>query len=146
MTTACMATARTLQAQFAWQREPILFLAAIEGWMRAGKPSSERVRVACVGMLGAIERDAHRVSYSLSGVTQAEAQAWLNRLHREVEALGVLGPAAVTWAAVDAWNDAGRAPWTRFAEAARRLAQALEPEDCGSICARAAVGIRGVMR
>lgn len=127
-------------------RESVLYLAALSAWMQTARPSTERVRVACVGLRTAIDRDERRVAYSLSGVDREAAQRWMDRLHYEVDALGVLGPSAVCWAAVDAWNDAAGAPWTRFAEAARRLAEALEPVGAEHLCKRAAVGIREVVR
>ena len=70
----------------------------------------------------------------------------MDRLEHEVSALGATGPAAVAWAAVACWGDCGRAPWTRFAEAARRLAEALEPDGAGIECARAAMALLEAMR
>lgn len=127
-------------------REAIFYLAALDAWMRSARPSTERVRVACIGLRAAIDRDERRVAYSLSGVDREAAQRWMDRLRYEVDALGVLGPSAVCWAAVDTWNDCAGAPWTRFAEAARRLAEALEPVGAEHLCKRAAVGIREVVR
>jgi len=127
-------------------REAVLYLAALDGWMRSGRPTSDRVRHACIGLRAAIERDEHRVAYSLSGVDREAAARWMARLEFEVAALGAVGSSAVAWAAVDAWNDMCRAPWTRFAEAARRLAEALEPEGMGVECARAGARLREVVR
>lgn len=140
--TACMLPLRPARSV----RESVLYLAALSAWMQAAKPTSDRVLHACRGLRTAIDRDERRVAYSLSGIDRDAAQRWMDRLHFEVDALGVLGPAAVCWAAVDCWNDAAGAPWTRFAEAARRLAEALEPAGSGTACQRAAVGLREVVR
>jgi hypothetical protein len=142
MTTASM----TILPTRAPLREATLYLAALDGWMRSARPTSDRVRVACVGLRTAIDRDEHRVAFTLSGIDRDAAQRWMDRLKFEVDALGPLGSAAVAWAAVACWGDCGRAPWTRFAESARRLAEALEPAGEGIACAKAAGHLRRVVK
>ena len=120
-------------------RDAYLYLAIIEAWLRSARISSERVRMACSALDGAIRRDRRLVAGGLSGITEEQASAWHARMVAEVTALGEIGPSAVVWAAVDAWNDAGHAPWTRYAEAASRLGRALDGRSDGEASAQAAL-------
>ena len=120
--------------------ERVLWLAAIDRCLRATPGDTARVLIALRSMRSAIRRDGPR-AYAECVVDEEREERWLHALRDHLRPHGVSGLAALVWCAVLVWTDTARAPWSRLAEAAERVARAM-PEDATG---RAVEGLRAVM-
>ena len=120
--------------------ERVLWLAALDRCLRPTPGDSARVLIALRSMRAAIGRDGPR-AYAECAVDEARELRWLHALRDHLRPHGVSGLAALVWCAVLVWTDTARAPWSRLAEAAERVARAM-PEDATG---RAVEGLRAVM-
>ena len=120
--------------------ERVLWLAALDRCLRATPGDSARVLIALRSMRAAIGRDGPR-AYAECAVDEARELRWLHALRDHLRPHGVSGLAALVRCAVLVWTDTARAPWSRLAEAAERVARAM-PEDATG---RAVEGLRAVM-
>ena len=120
--------------------ERVLWLAALDRCLRSTDGDSARVLIALRSMRAAIGRDAGR-GYAECVLDDAREERWLHALRDHLRPHGVRGLATLVWCAVLVWTDTARAPWSRLAEAAERVARAM-PEDADG---RAVEGLRAVM-
>jgi hypothetical protein len=143
MTTACMIPTRSLRPVVVNRQQQLraLLVAALDAWLQDARPERRQVVAAAAAVRTAIRRDASSL-VARYGVEPERATAWLGQLVREVAALRAPGPSALCWWAVEAFDEARVAPWTRFSEAVRRLAEALEPEGAAYVAPRFATELR----
>lgn len=143
MTTMCLVPARSLRPIIVSRAQQFraLLLAAIDAWLQDARPERRQVVAAVACVRAAIRRDVAGIT-ARYGIDPERAQAWLGQLVREVDALRAPGPSALCWWAVEAFDEARGAPWTRFSEAVRRLAEALEPEGAAYAAPRLATALR----
>lgn len=120
--------------------ERVLWLSAMDRCLRSTLDDSARVVIAVQSWRAAVERDARR-AYAECVVDEALELRWLAALRERLRPHGARGLAALGWCAVGVWTDAGRAPWSRLAEAAERVVRAM-PEDATG---REAMRLRGEM-
>ena len=107
--------------------ERVLYLSALDCCLRPTADDSARVLIAMSSMRAAIRRDGPR-AYAECVADEADEARWLHALQDHLRPQGGAGIAALLWCAVGVWTDAGRAPWSRLAEAAERVVRAM-PED-----------------
>lgn len=124
--------------------EAALYLGALDQCLSETADDSPRVVIAHRALRAAIVRDAPTM-YARHPVDEGREAAWAEAMRDAVRALGADGVAALAWAAVDAWNDLGRAPWTRLAAAASRLGSALETPGTDNRVERLASALRAQM-
>lgn len=116
--------------------ERVLWLAALDRCLRSTPDDTARVRIATASMRAAIGRDGLR-AYGECVLDDERELRWLHALQPH----GVQGLAVLVWCAVLVWTDAARAPWSRLADAAERVARAMPESATG----RAAEELRAVM-
>lgn len=120
--------------------ERVLWLAAMDRCLRSTEGDTARVVIAVQSWRAAVERDARR-AYGECVVDEALELRWLHALRDHLRPHGVQGLAVLVWCAVLVWTDAARAPWSRLADAAERVARAMPESATG----RAAEELRAVM-
>jgi len=120
--------------------ERVLWLAAIDRCLRPTEGDAARLLIAVRSWRSAVGRDGPR-AYAECVVDEDAEARWLHALRDHLRPHGADGLAVLVWAAVLVWTDAGRAPWSRLADAAERVVRAM-PEDATG---RAAEELRGVM-
>lgn len=120
--------------------ERVLWLAAIDRCLWPTEGDAARLLIAVRSWRAAVGRDGPR-AYAECVVDEGAELRWLHALQEHLRPQGGAGLAALVWCAVGVWTDAGRAPWSRLAEAAERVVRAM-PEDATGA---AAMGLRGVM-
>ena len=120
--------------------ERVLWLAAIDQCLRPTEGDSARVLIAVQSWRAAIRRDGPR-AYAECVADEARELRWLHALRDHLRPHGVQGLAVLVWCAVLVWTDAARAPWSRLADAAERVARAMPETATG----RAAEELRAVM-
>ena len=138
--TAALALRPAIVAPSAAATERALWLAAIDRCLRPTEGDAARLLIAVRSWRVAVERDGPR-AYAECVVDEAAEERWLHALQEHLRPQGGGGLAALVWCAVGVWTDAGRAPWSRLAEAAERVVRAM-PEDATG---REAMGLRGDM-
>ncbi len=114
--------------------ERVLWLAALDRCLRSTPDDTARVRIATASMRAAIGRDGAR-AYGECVLDDARELRWLHALRDHLRPHGVQGLAVLVW------TDAARAPWSRLADAAERVARAMPESATG----RAAEELRAVM-
>lgn len=120
--------------------ERVLWLAALDRCLRATEGDTARVLIALRSMRAAIGRDGPR-AYGECVLDDERELRWLHALRDHLRPHGVQGLAVLVWCAVLVWTDAARAPWSRLADAAERVARAMPESATG----RAAEELRAVM-
>lgn len=120
--------------------ERVLWLAAVDRCLWPTEGDAARLLIAVRSWRAAVGRDGPR-AYAECVVDDAAEVRWLTALQEHLRPQGGGGLAALVWCAVGVWTDAGRAPWSRLAEAAERVVRAM-PEDATG---REATALRGVM-
>ena len=120
--------------------ERVLWLAALDRCLRSTPDDTARVRIATASMRAAIGRDGPR-AYGECVLDDERELRWLHALCDHLRPHGVQGLAVLVWCAVLVWTDAARAPWSRLADAAERVARAMPESATG----RAAEELRAVM-
>ncbi len=113
-------------------RRAILWLAAIEAWLRRLRPSTLRDET-----LRAMARSRDLVRGDHPEVTPAGIDQWTTELGRAVAVYGSQGDAAATWAAVSVWDESG-GHWSTIARAVEAVARGADDLATGGDAERRA--------